>query len=109
MGSADSAVRAYYDAIDGHDYEAFADLLAPGVTHYRPDRTIDGREALVAFMRDERPDAETTHEVCSVFAADGEIAVRGRLLDAADEPLFEFVDVFSVEDGDIATIRTYTK
>jgi ketosteroid isomerase-like protein len=112
---ADTVVREYYRAIDDHDYGAFADLLAPKVVHRRPDRTIEGRETLVAFMRDERPDAETGHEVTRVFEdatpddGDAAVAVRGRLRDAAGEQLFEFVDVFSVENERIAEIETFTR
>lgn len=112
---AQTVVRRYYRAIDDHDYEAFADLLAPAVVHRRPDRTIEGRETLVTFMRDERPDADTSHEVDRVFAdatpgaGDATVAVRGRLRDATGERLFGFVDVFSVADERIAEIETFTR
>ena len=107
--NSESVVRGYYDAIDVHDYETFAGLLAPDVVHSRPDRTIEGREALVGFMRDDRPDKRTSHEVRRVFE-DGEAAVaEGRLLDSDGEELFEFADVFSLSDGQIAEIRTYTR
>jgi ketosteroid isomerase-like protein len=114
---AEETVRAYYEAIDAGDYEAFADLLAPGVVHERPDRTIEGRDALVGFMRDDRPQKDTSHEVEAVYrSSDGgggdgrECAVRGRLLDADGEPMFEFVDTFAVADDgrEIEHIRTYT-
>ncbi len=56
-------VRAYYDAIDAHDYETFAGLFASDVVHYRPDRTIEGKDTLVSFMREDRPNKETSHEL----------------------------------------------
>ena len=118
----ESVVRAYYRALDDHDYEAFADRLAADVVHRRPDRTIDGRETLVAFMRDDRPDKETSHEVRRMYggAADGDagdgdatddagVVVEGRLLDAAGRELFAFADAFSLADDAIAEIRTYTR
>ena len=120
----ESVVRAYYRALDDHDYEAFADRLAPDVVHRRPDRTIDGRETLVAFMRDDRPDKETSHEVRRVHGgddgadgdagdgdatADAGLVVEGRLLDAAGRELFAFADAFSLVDGRIEEIRTYTR
>ncbi|UPV75424.1 nuclear transport factor 2 family protein [Halorussus limi] len=116
--------RSYYDAIDAGDYDRFEDLLAPDVVHERPDRTIEGRETLVGFMRDDRPNKDTSHEVRTVFAASDGVAVEGRLLDADGAQMFAFVDSFDVEDapdeseadagrGDgrpsIARIRTYTR
>lgn len=134
----EATALAYYDAIDADDYEGFADLLAPGVVHDRPDRTIEGKETLVAFMRDGRPNKETSHEVLAVFGgerdgigngggngADGgdrdgggygedsaggaDVAVEGRLLDADGNEMFGFVDAFGLKDGKIAEIRTYTR
>ena len=104
----EAVVRSYYRAIDDHDYEAFADRLAPDVVHRRPDRTIDGRETLVAFMRDDRPNTETSHEVGRVYEDDAGVVVEGRLLDATGRELFAFADVFSLSDGRIEEIRTYT-
>ena len=108
---ADSEVpRRYYRSLDSGDYDTLADLLAPEVTHYRPDRTFEGRETLVSFMRDDRPMTDTSHEVESVYERDSEVAVRGRLLDADGEPLFSFVDVFEFDsEGAIRAIYTYTR
>lgn len=106
----DSA-RAYYAAIDAGDYEALASLLAPEFRQVRPDRTLDGSEEFVSFMRDERPQTDTSHVVDGVFVGDGSdsVAVQGRLLDSGDERLFGFVDVFEFgDDGRIAGLRTYT-
>ncbi|WP_458189405.1 nuclear transport factor 2 family protein [Haladaptatus sp. NG-WS-4] len=103
----ESVVRGYYDAIDAHDYETFAGLLAPEVVHHRPDRTIEGRDTLVGFMRDDRPDKQTTHEITRV--EDGETTVvEGRLRDADGEVMFAFEDEFSLSDGQITEIRTVT-
>jgi ketosteroid isomerase-like protein len=108
--SARSSVRSYYAAIDEDRYDDLHDLLAPGFGHERPDRTFDGRETFVKFMRDDRPRTETTHEIDAVYADEtqSEFAVRGRLLDSDDERLFGFVDVHTVEDGAIARVHTYT-
>ncbi|WP_458208294.1 nuclear transport factor 2 family protein [Haladaptatus sp. NG-SE-30] len=104
----ESVVRGYYDAIDAHDYETFAGLLAPEVVHRRPDRTIDGRETLVGFMRDDRPDKQTSHEIDSI--EDGETTVvEGRLRDSDGEVMFAFEDEFSLSDGQITEIRTRTR
>ncbi len=115
----EATALAYYDAVDAGDYAALADLLAPEAVHERPDRRIEGREALVTFMRDGRPNRDTSHEVATVLTASGDggdrgrdsgsVAVEGRLFDAEGDPMFGFVDVFSFEAGRIAEIRTYTR
>jgi ketosteroid isomerase-like protein len=115
--------RAYYDAIDGDDYDQLASLLAPSFVHDRPDRTIEGRERFVRFMREERPQTDTTHSLAGVYcrqadstaeptgSEDGVAAVvaRGRLLDADGEYIFTFVDVFSFDGDDIERIETYAR
>ncbi len=105
----DAAIaRTYYRAIDGGDFDALGALLAPEFVHRRPDRTIEGREAFLAFMRDGRPETDTTHEVAAVFAGADGVAVRGRLLHADGTPWFPFVDVFDVADDRITRLTTYT-
>jgi ketosteroid isomerase-like protein len=100
--------RRYYRALDAGEYDALRDLLAPGFTHVRPDRTIEGREAFVAFMRDERPETDTSHEVETVFEGAPGVAVRGRVLRADGSAWFAFVDAFAVADGALASLTTYT-
>ncbi len=105
------AARAYYRALDGDDYGLLADLLASGFRHVRPDRTIEGRERFVRFMRDERPMRDTSHPVDGVYRqhAGEEVVVRGRLLDPDGDLIVRFVDVFSFDGDDIAEIRTYSQ
>ncbi|WP_254545570.1 nuclear transport factor 2 family protein [Halomarina pelagica] len=135
MDAADLA-REYYRAIDEADYDALATVLAPDFVHDRPDRTIEGRDAFVRFMREERPDPDTTHELDAVFL-DGErdereegrdargegrdgrekrhdgrgagVACEGRVLRADGGEWFRFVDVFAVEDGALAGLTTYAR
>lgn len=109
-GAPTSLVREFYAAIDAGEYEALAALLAPGFRHVRGDRTIDGREAFVGFMRDGRPETATTHEVAAVYPADGgdAVAVRGRLRRADGSVWFGFVDVFTVADGRLSRLVTYS-
>ena len=109
-GSGRDAVASYYASIDAHDYNRLASLLAPSFVHYRPDRTLDGRETFVSFMREDRPMTETTHDIETIYPNGHGIAAQGRLLDAAGEELFTFVDVFSTDgDGRIETLYTYTR
>jgi ketosteroid isomerase-like protein len=101
--------REYYRSIDEDDYDALAGVVSDGFVHRRPDRTIEGREAFVSFMRSGRPERETTHVVESVYTDDdGDVAVEGRLLDADGDTWFRFVDTFEVGEDGIANIRTYT-
>jgi len=125
--------RAYYDAIDSDDYDQLASLLAPSFVHDRPDQTIEGRERFVRFMREERPQTDTTHPLDGLYCrnedgaaertdgddtmkridgddtATAEVVARGRLLDADGEPIVGFVDVFSFDGDDIERIETYTR
>ncbi|ELZ44734.1 hypothetical protein C463_07257 [Halorubrum californiense DSM 19288] len=98
---------AYYDALDAGEYDRLASLLAPDFIQRRPDRTFEGRDRFVAFMRDERPNTDTTHVVERVYPAGHGVAVRGRLLDADGVELFAFVDVFSVDAGRLTALETY--
>jgi ketosteroid isomerase-like protein len=98
----------YYETIDAGEYDELRALLAPSFTHYRPDQTIEDRDAFVAFMREERPDPETTHELAAVYEGDDGVAVRGRLLRADGSKWFGFVDAFVVADGELRECRTYT-
>ena len=101
--------RGYYEAIDAGDYDRLAALLDPGFVHERPDRTLEGRDRFVEFMRDERPLTDTEHVVDAIYESDFGVAVRGRLLDADGDELFGFVDVFAVEDGRLAELKTYVR
>ena len=107
--NAEDLALAYYDAIDAGDYDRLAELLTPEFTHYRPDRTLDGRGEFVRFMREERPMTDTDHDVGGVYTKGEGVAVQGCLRDDLGEELFAFVDVFAVEDGALAALETYTK
>lgn len=100
--------QAYYDAIDAGDYDALRDVLAPEFTHVRPDMVLDGREAFVSFMRDDRPKTDTRHVVDAVYDGKDGVAARGRVLDSGDGgELFAFVDVFDLGAKRIEGLETY--
>jgi ketosteroid isomerase-like protein len=105
------AVRAYYRALDEGDYEALAGVLAPSFVQVRPDRTFDGRDDFVSFMRDDRPVRETTHELAAVYRTDAgdEWAARGTLVSSDGDPLFEFVDAFTFEGGAVTRVETFVR
>lgn len=103
----EALARAYYDALDAGEYDRLRGLLDPDFVQRRPDRTFEGRDRFVTFMRDERPMTDTTHVVDAVYPAGPGVAVRGRLLDADGDEVFAFVDVFDVADGRLAALETY--
>jgi ketosteroid isomerase-like protein len=100
--------RDYYRHVDTGEYDALAGILAPEFVHVRPDRTIEGRDRFVRFMREERPDPDTEHDLVTVFGGGGRVAVEGRLFRQSGERLFGFVDTFDVVGDRIQRIRTYT-
>jgi ketosteroid isomerase-like protein len=108
MPEREATARRYYEALDSHEYETLRSLLAAGFVHHRPDRTIEGRDRFVRFMREERPQTETSHPIDTVYADGDGVAVQGRLLDARGDRIAAFVDVFSFEGENVAEIRTYT-
>ncbi|WP_265108492.1 nuclear transport factor 2 family protein [Halosolutus halophilus] len=103
-------VRRYYDALDDHEYGRLEDVLAPDFVQRRPDRTFESREDFVEFMRDERPNPDTRHELVAIVTDEQGVAARGRVVDeAADRSLFEFADFFEFEDDRIGTLETYSR
>jgi ketosteroid isomerase-like protein len=124
--------RDYYRTIDDGAYDELRDLLADDFVQHRPDRTLESADAFVRFMRDERPDTDTTHVVERVYRAgsaetddhdgnddsgtdplggldaDAYVAAEGRLERASGEQWFRFVDTFAVVDGRLAALVTYT-
>ena len=112
MVSPVETARAYYVALDEHDYDGLEILLHPEFVHYRPDRALEGRDRFVRFMHEERPRTDTTHRVTTIFCtgSDATVAVRGQLLDREDRRLLGFVDVHELDDDDtIQCVYTYTR
>lgn len=106
--------RAYYRHLDDGAYDSLRALLADEFVQHRSDMTLEGGDRFVAFMRDERPETDTTHVVEHVYRAtgsvdaDARVAVEGRLERASGETWFRFVDTFAVSDGRLRALRTYT-
>ncbi|TYL38516.1 DUF4440 domain-containing protein [Natronococcus pandeyae] len=103
-------VERYYDALDGHEYDALEEILAPDFVQQRSDRRFESREAFVRFMRDDRPNPDTRHELEDVIDDGDRVAVRGRVVDEGEErTLFEFADFFDLGDGNIERLETYSR
>ncbi|ELZ34064.1 ntf2 domain-containing protein [Halogeometricum pallidum JCM 14848] len=120
----EALVRGYYESVDDGDYDRLASLLAPEFVHDRPDRTLSDREAFVSFMREDRPEKDTEHDLTAVYRAvdddgngdgdgDGDAAegwvAHGRLVGADGRVRFEFVDVFALSDDGVTRIETFAR
>ncbi|QCS41815.1 nuclear transport factor 2 family protein [Natrinema versiforme] len=101
-------VRQYYDALDEHDYDALEAVLSPEFVQHRPDRTFEDRDEFIEFMREKRPNPDTSHELESVIAEADRVAVRGRVVDDG-ATLFEFADFFDLSNGEIRRLETYSR
>ncbi|CCQ33346.1 conserved hypothetical protein [Halorhabdus tiamatea SARL4B] len=103
-------MRSFYAALDDHDYDSLAGLLAPGFVHDRPGLTLEGRDRFIRFMREERPNRQTSHPIDAIYRdGESELAARGRLLDDDGREIAAFVDVFGFDDDGIESVRTYTR
>lgn len=105
----ETLVRTYYQALDEQEYQQLMEVLCPEFVHERPDRTISGRKSFIKFMRDNRPDTDTTHRITSLFInSDGHVAAQGTLMRNDNTIWFRFVDVFMIEAENIHSLITYT-
>ena len=108
--SPESLARGYYESIDAGDYDRLSGLLADDFRQVRGDRTLEGRETFVRFMREERPVKDTTHEVDAVYRSEAgdEVAIRGRMRRPDGSVGLGFVDVFAVEGDRLSRLDTYS-
>lgn len=97
----EETVRQYYTYLDQHKYEKLKKILTPEFQQKRPDRTFPDRQAFLSFMRDERPEKETRHEIKQVFKGGNRYrGVRGFVRKPSGERWFEFLDVFFLDEED---------
>ena len=101
-------VDEYYRCLDAHEYETLQSVLHPEFVQHRPDRSFESREAFVEFMTTGRPNTDTTHQVDALLESTASLAAYGRLFDADGEQLFEFIDIFRFEDGQILAVDTFS-
>lgn len=103
-------VRQYYDALDAHEYDRLEALLVPEFVQQRPDRTFESRAAFVRFMREERPNPDTSHDLHAIVEGTEQVAARGCVIDEpTDRELFEFADFFEFEGDRICRLDTYSR
>jgi ketosteroid isomerase-like protein len=107
MTDPEALVRAYYESLDSGTYDRLESLLTPEFVHERPEMTLSGRAEFLQFMRDKRPRTDTTHPIETVYRAGADIAVEGRLV-GGEKTITGFVDLFTLSDGQITRIKTYT-
>ena len=101
-------VDEYYRCLDAHEYETLESVLHPEFVQHRPDRSFESREACVEFMATGRPNTDTTHQVEALLESTASLAAYGRLFDADGQQLFEFIDVFRFDDGQILAVDTFS-
>ncbi len=101
-------IEEYYRCLDAHDYETLHSVLHPEFVQHRPDRSFESRQAFVEFMRTGRPDTDTTHQIDALLKSTASFAAYGRLFDSEGEKLFEFIDVFRFDDGQILAVDTFS-
>ncbi|WP_416840192.1 nuclear transport factor 2 family protein [Haloferax sp. DFSO52] len=103
--------RLYYTALDEHGYDTLRDILDPDFVQHRGEMTLDGREEFVSFMRDDRPQKDTTHVIDRYIQSksEDEIVVRGHLEDSTGDELFVFLDRFRTREGQISELKTFVK
>ncbi|WP_253737264.1 nuclear transport factor 2 family protein [Halohasta salina] len=100
-------VSEYYRCLDD-EYETLRSILHPEFVQQRPDRSFEGRAAFVEFMRTGRPQTDTTHRVDTLLESADGLAAYGRLFDAEGDELFEFIDVFRFDGGEIRAVDTFS-
>lgn len=105
----DAAVaQAYYSAIDDGNYDELRTLLAEAFVQVRPDRTLNGPDRFVQFMRDDRPITETEHTLTGIYHGREGVAVHGNVV-TSSRHLFEFIDTFQIKNQQITRLTTYTR
>jgi hypothetical protein len=106
-----AVVERYYDHVDDGDVPALLALFAEDVVYDRPGHdTIEGRDALERFYREDRPLSDGTHELATVVVDGQTVAVEGRFTGRQDgDPVtLGFADVHTFADGVIVRRKTYT-
>jgi len=101
-------VDEYYRCLDAEEYETLTSILHPQFVQHRPDRSFESREAFVEFMQNGRPNTDTTHEVDKLLESAASLAASGRLFDADGTKLFDYIDVFRFDDGQILAVDTFS-
>lgn len=78
-----ASIRRYYRSLDAHRYDRLRSALHPAFVQYRPDKTLEGRDRFISFMRDDRPVPDTEHRLAAWFRP---MAASDLALGPGDEP-----------------------
>lgn len=108
----ESAIRRYYETVDGPDPLAVVDLFTPDAAYRRPGYPpMVGHDALRRFYGGERVIVEGRHTIERLICPDQTTAAvagrfDGRLNDGRDVSI-GFADFFTLRDELIAERATY--
>ncbi|GAA1298499.1 nuclear transport factor 2 family protein [Saccharothrix xinjiangensis] len=99
-------VRLSYEYLDQRDIDGYASLFDADAVLQRPgEREVRGRDEIEAYQA-RRQHRSATHVVDEVIAAEGRVAVVGRLVGAGVET--GFADIFAIgEHGLLCSKRTF--
>jgi len=103
-------VLAFCAAWDGPDFDAISDALHTDVRyHNKPVEPVDGKEAVMAYIRNAGPFDSSTWDVINI-AANGNIVLTERIdhfVKDGQKIALEVMGVFVIEDGLIRVWRDY--
>jgi ketosteroid isomerase-like protein len=117
----DSVIRRMFECVDAADWERLSGCFHPEVRYERPGYPpLVGRDRLIRFYREERPIAESRHEIEGILLdgdlqSDGDRAtgsaaawgeMTGKVIDG-DPVAFRFAEIYGFADGVIRARRSY--
>jgi len=106
------AIRAYYDHVDGEEYESLFDLFAEDIVYDRPGHApLIGKDAFEDFYLNHRAITDGSHTVDEIFVDGLTVIVRGHFegLLSGEKVEFGFADIHRcAEDDSIEHRWTFT-
>lgn len=107
QASPEAVVRAYTDAANRHDLEAFLALYAPGIRKFRfpGELTSEGIEHNRATYSKAFPAAPHLKvEILELFSVGDKVVVHDRVTGRPDDKTADEITVYQVQDGRITNI-----
>jgi predicted ester cyclase len=93
----ESAVRAYYEAIDQNDLDRALQLFDPSIIYVRNEEKIEGQAKLAEFYRFYREVGSGQHHIANMAVEPPKVTVNGQfngMLKNGQPTEFQFIDVF---------------